>query len=856
MKRINHVQSARDKLFRGLDTVVLHNVPARPQAHILTGTIPVATVVDQTDFAKSGPVGVYSAGRFLLCAVGLGAAILAATASSAGAYTSGSADYGTLLTQLQDIASQTKGLIGSAPTTANPTGSVFLGENTGSSVFYNVYGPEKRPYGEAMALALHGMSRGAASTTNIPGGVFDSSVDTYSLGTSGSVNHIIGVDGPGVFQWSPINSDPANAPSAYVNDFTTAQGSTAAAYWSVFNDRFMNSVFDSPNGNSYFDWLPYNVGQLAVGTTAANWKTADATANVPYSIFRSNTGGSVFQNMLGQGDFSASEDDTTGVLVRNSAFVTPSEQSVFMAQAYNLTTGGHVSSSADQEASQSVFVAGTGPDSGIGSSGTGSVFITDDAQNHNIGNSVFLDPYGNSYLDDITSALMLPNANGGDFAYGGAAPAPLLSYQPDGVIQLYNDNPNNTLIATNNQIGLAEELAVSLGAIPYFGSTDFTKFYAGYPYLSAEAQQIPGGMSVENWYGSEATTGWSNMFAQAFYEPPATGATILKPYLSEFSGWQNSSVSAADFTNAQSSLSSAINEQETYIMVPYVQANAPAYPGSSTLSSGLQGNFSSVWQLPVNALSTSFGYLTDSNTAEATANSDSGYAKDNTSINVVKSFAGIFNGIDPSEALEVPLTETTNTMNGGSTLTDAQMTAIPGSTYTETAATPLFLSGQTLEAQNVTDSTGTSPVVTNAIEAILMNPNQLAISAYMTGFVNGMEWFRGQFAWLAEILGWLLELFCAFKCWDLIQWGVNGGPFPLDISLRRPTPKHDSVSDPAGRTSPLNSADNYGRVNQEIAPYSTGTESMGTQAAHASLEAGAVRAAELVGETAAEAALL
>jgi hypothetical protein len=87
-----------------------------------------------------------------------------------------------------------------------------------------------------------------------------------------------------------------------------------------------------------------------------------------------------------------------------------------------------------------------------------------------------------------------------------------------------------------------------------------------------------------------------------------------------------------------------------------------------------------------------------------------------------------------------------------------------------------------------------------------MDATNGTIASYMTGFLNGMQWFRANFAWEAQILGWLLQLFAVMKCWELLVWGFSGGKFPLDISMKRPVPKHDTVSDAGGRDSTLKKA--------------------------------------------------
>lgn len=702
----------------------------------------------------------WSTGR-IMCAVGLGAAILAATASSAGAYTAGSADYGQVINQLQqvnanqtvqesDLASadsnltainQTLGLLDSSPTYQFiPSHGGGSAQSAGSQIFPNypmwTLAGELGPLVEASTYipvpsyleSNPGMSIMAFSN-NVPG--FGNSIGQQQS----------------VFNWVPssTSSDP------YTPDA------------SVFVDAGNNSVFQSPNGNSYLSWYPNNDQNVALGSTTANWKTAANTSNIPYSIFRTNTGGSVFENMLGQGDFSATEVDTTGLNVRNSAFVTPSGNSVFMAQAYALATGTgygtHESDGTTPTASQSVFVAGTGAYSGIGSTGTGSVFVTDDPQNKNVGNSVFLDPYGNSYLDDISADLSIPTGNMFSSTTNRMTlgPTPQWTYSTIGtlIFGAQGTSRNNNTGVTS----LAELVAAALGTVPTYtlinGSYSATTFGASYPYLSAEAMQIPEGMTNTTWYNSQATTGWSNSFAYAFFNPPsgATAPVGLVPYLSALGGWTNSTTFQNSLTTNQTNDTNGLNTAIGTLDTTFTGIAPSNIPGTGTQNAAIQGGWSANWILPMNTLSTAVGTLTDAN--PATQGTNGGFVQDNNSNNVVGAIQDLTGRIQQLAGYTPP----------------SDLLA-----YTNT----------TLTTQYTGDGGDTANGTSNAYAT--MDAIDDGEFAFLAGAVSGMQWFRGSFGWLASFFGFWFLMFTIWKAWELIYWGINGGRFPLLFNTHNRTP--------------------------------------------------------------------
>ena len=786
MKRTNHVQPTRNKFFRGIHAMVLHHVPTHTQTNIQPRRIPQPRLT-------------YSAGK-ILSAIGLGAVVLAATASSAGAYSSGSADYGTLLAALNTANSNAK------PDTTVPTG--YQAGTWGLTGGVD----------EEIAAELGPWSAPGVGTP-IP--------SYFSTGENRSVFFQPGYTGTtpmSVFHWTK-----------------RASGSAASVNRGVFDDINGYSVFESPNGNSYTSWLPFtaqSVGYETPGST--NWQSASSSAYLPYSVFKDQWGNSVFtdpngNSYLSQIYFLAHAANTPEI---GSVFSTgrgTAQRSVFQYQGYETVPGTGYGTTNDSsgypEPMFSDFEAGTGTNSGNGPSGIGSVFVTDDPTIGNVQNSVFLDPYGNSYLDDMTASLTLPmnGMSGNPTTAGGAGGTKYVeAYNRQGVLTL--NGPLTSGDAGNQYpLGLAQLIAYSQGITWDSNYATTMSLTTPYPYLTEQTFENSPGETLYNWYtGYIGNTGsYQNMFARAFYNPP-TSATqnTLTPYLSELGGWKDSPGGQLNFTDAQTSLQQTIGNQNTTLQ-QYVAANAPATPAAATPTTALQGTFATTWQLPVNQISQSFGILTDSIPADSTAIQGQGYAKDNTSLEALKAIQNLMTLSNPSNTLQVPQTELSPSTNGGSTLLASQMNTISPQDATQTAGQTSFLSGQTPFADNITDTAGTSSIGTGQTAAIILDPENATINAYMTGFVDGMQWFRSQFAWLAQILGWLLELLTMMKCWDLIHWGIAGGPFPLDISLKRPTPKHDTVEKQGdGRNSPLNTADNYGRVAKEIGPYITGTEQL------------------------------
>lgn len=672
--------------------------------------------------AQAPKVALHSNGANFLYAAALGTAILAAAATSAGAYTAGSADYGQVISQLQQMNSET-----SPMDQATLTYQVAQENNL-----------------QTIESTLK-----TATQTNLNGTPMSMLAQTVGIGS-----------------YNPPTSAMTFSPTYYSHGGTAAQGFQSVWQWipgtqsprSVYVDGQGYSVFQSPNGNSYFDWNPYNAAAVNVETTGdANWNTASATTGTPYSVFRDNFGSSVFTNTNGQAYLSADYPvphvaNTTAV---GSAFTTGVglQTSVFQWQEYNANTGTGYGTTEDSsgypEPMFSVFTAGSGPKSGNGAHGIGSVFVTDDTQNGNVDNSVFLDQYGNSYLDDIESALALSTPTYQSI-YGNASNGNTYAYNQSGQLEWISpwQQGAQTYAQTNEPIGIAQILAIADGEAPdYNPATDTIMFTPSYQYLtSASTMQNPL-ETIQQWYAGPNAGGWqySNEFAAAFFNPPASGATTLVPYLSAFGGWQDSIAYQDSLTTNENNTTSAINTAEGQLDTTFNNYAPTTTPSPQTPATGLQGGWSTSWILPINAISTTIGTITDSDTA--TEGNNAGYALDNNSHNVVGAIQDLISRIQQGSGYNPP----SNLLQ-----------------YTKT----------TNLAPEYTGDGGDSPNGTSSQYATLDAVDDGEFS-FLAGAVYGMQWFRANTPWLAYIFGFFLTLFTVLKAWQLIYWGINGGSFPL-----------------------------------------------------------------------------
>lgn len=667
--------------------------------------------------AQAPKVAVYSNGANFLYAAALATAILAAAAHSAGAYTAGSADYGQVITQLQNVNAE-QGTVatdaGYQVTAAHdlinelsypgttPTGTAQ--DNWQNSIFWDTTGG-----GQSSIFAAYNNGTGPTTTGQ-----------------------------QSVFKW-----------------WNTSHNGQFPDEQSTFIDQNGHSVFESPNGNSYFDWNPYNAAAVNVETTGdTNWNTASATTDQPYSVFRDNFGTSVFTNTNGQAYLSADYPvphvaNTTAV---GSAFTTGVglQTSVFQWQEYNANTGTGYGTTEDSsgypEPMFSVFTAGSGTKSGNGAHGIGSVFVTDDTQNGNVDNSVFLDPYGNSYLDDITAALTLPIQTAqSPYASDGSQTSD--TYTPYGQLVLTGEDGSANVIYGQQPLTLTELYVLATGEGVLGGANGTYSMTPSYNFLTQSAFIKSPIETMTTWYNGPQPGGWDyqNMFAQAFFNPPASGATTLVPYLSAFGGWQDSTTYQNSLTTNENNTTSAINKAEGQLDTTFNNYAPTTTPSPQTPATGLQGGWSTSWILPINAISTTIGTITDSDTA--TEGNNAGYALDNNSHNVVGAIQDLISRIQQGSGYNPPsnLLEYTKTTN---------------------------------LAPEYSGDGGDSPNGTSSQYATLDAVDDGEFS-FLAGAVYGMQWFRANTPWLAYIFGFFLTLFTVLKAWQLIYWGINGGSFPL-----------------------------------------------------------------------------
>ena len=257
---------------------------------------------------------------------------------------------------------------------------------------------------------------------------------------------------------------------------------------------------------------------------------------------------------------------------------------------------------------------------------------------------------------------------------------------------------------------------------------------------------MPAGMTNATWYNSQATTGWSNAFAYAFFQPPsgATAPTGLVPFLSAFAGWQNSTAYQSSLSTNETNATNAMNNALGTLDTTFNNYAPSTTPGTGTVNASIQGGWSSSWILPMNTLSTAVGTVTDADPANYGIYA--GYSLDNNSNNVISAIQDL---ITRTQAL------------AGYT-TPSSLLA-----YTNTTLTTKY----TGDGGDTANGTNTQYATLNAIDD--------GEFSFLTGALYGMKWFRGSFGWLASFFGFWILLFTIFKAWQLINWGINGGSFPL-----------------------------------------------------------------------------
>lgn len=688
-----------------------------------------------------------SAGIFTALAA---ATLITATPHSAGAYTQGSADYGAIITGLQTVSA---GLTQQDKLLTDASGnSVFL--NTGGN---GTWGHDTS-YLNTINQAFHeDLWLGSMASTTTPTGVFDTALDTYLAPPTSNdgPGTIGGINGPSTFQWNPYLPTP-DAQTAFQN----VQSGTTQAYWSVFNDQYGQSVFESPNGNSYLDWYPQQAQSLQTGTnTGTTIQFQNAIANTDaYGVFKDAYGGSVFTDPQGFSYFTGIKyGDTTspyltsqespyyanaGIVTnenrrQGSVFTDAAGNGVFTYTSYNPTNGSIGLTGSLYEPTESVFIGGTGAHAAQGGSPgpRGSVFITDDPTNTNVGNSVFLDPYGNSYLDDITNSLTLPSTIiTNNYNESGAQKQPTWSYTNNGNLTLWQPDGLDNYGNDSQPLTLTEMLALALGEAPfanYGSSTAGTQYYSfSYPWLSSVTMLMPQEWDPSAWYTSipGMNGNYSNMFAQAFFNPPTSGATSLVPYLAFFGGYNpNSSEEQAMQANATAAWD-AVPDQ---IVKTGIQDNALA-PNENE----------NPWTI--------------------SPPSSSGWAA---------------SGIDYTK-VTYPVLQAVGDTSGGSQI------------YTETQATAALLAlydnyglGNPTPPSNPTGAGPNAYVSPNGLNNAALG--EQVPYAMATSVLNAAAWWQASEGWFITFFSTMWILYTTIASFKWLNWGLHGGSFPLRVMMRQ-----------------------------------------------------------------------
>ena len=343
--------------------------------------------------------------------------------------------------------------------------------------------------------------------------------------------------------------------------------------WPVFTDKYGASAFVQPTANtnlgingglSYFAQLNYDTG---------------ITSNSPKAGLSS-----VFKDEYGP------EESVSVFSGRNNweAWYMPNHNQTYPQQG--------IWDSAFQTQAQAITGTETVP---LGSS----VFLTDNPNltgpqgNPDIGHSVFLDPEGNSYLDDIAAALTWqPNYDMGQFynsSLGGSIPQPY--YTSFGALdwQFYNQYGNGSL----NSMPFGSQVSASLPQLLSYayGITETQSGYLTAPYnfiTTSSFQQAPGETPAEWYQGPDTPQGvYTNMFAEAFYNAPDANGNI-KPYLATFSGLTSGQLSQTTIQqNTQSSALSASSDAGYMVTqltqdMPSATSSSGSYTFNSTSGTG------------------------------------------------------------------------------------------------------------------------------------------------------------------------------------------------------------------------------------------------------------------------------
>jgi hypothetical protein len=565
------------------------------------------------------------------------------------------------------------------------------------------------------------------------------------------------------------SSSTPDGPDYTLPVFATGNGQTATTTGREYG-----------TGHSVFQWMPNNIQSRTTTsqfggnslTVSPQWPTSASSYTSPWSVWTDKYG---IPNQAGpHGDSvfkRVSDTDYPGQRTL-SAFLGNQGQSVFTYEKYNPNTGTYYGTQTLELNSQgnpvympstSVFTAALSTATGTApsSTGRGSVFVTDDTNNRNIGHSVFLDKYNNSYLDDITSDLELNTAFPPTYD---TATNPTYSTAGSGM--------NEFLYGYTENVGLAAVTAAINGMVQEpngYNSGELDIIPYTLPFAAIQSQQMSG-MPTEtpyDWYtgptGQSAINQqqgtFTNYFAQAFYAPPASSsATTLTPYLSALIGYPTAdqTADANDVGNEMNTVTAQIGGDWSSLTEALGnQFHSGTGTGSLLANPDVQEALPMLlpvytdyiaWATPVHGISTNSLIAPYQATLYATAGGNSG------------------------PEFGEPITTTQQEINGNTFIT-----------VDPTSQTNAFTTQQPLYPSTVQPSTGltnpTAPGGSNVMYAVMTGMQEGFLDWDQTGVPDGGLRPLFTVIWTIMLLLYTLRI---------MNWALTGGPIPIITFSRTP----------------------------------------------------------------------
>ena len=586
------------------------------------------------------------------------------------------------------------------------------------------------------------------------------------------------LNSPSTYQSVFINPNTGQSDFNFVPIYDNANGNQKGTEMSVFTDGNGNSLFyNALTDQSDFAYNPDAANtEIATQSDPTTWNEAIGYNN-SWSVFADKYGASAFvqpmynangANQNGGLSYFAQRNET-GLINNGTTYGLSSvfkdeyggERSVSVfagrdnaLQAYEIAHSETppVFGTWDS-AFQTQAIAGN-PEVPLGSS----VFLTDDPYltgpngNPDIGHSVFLDPYGNSYLDDIAEELTWSGTNANPFQPGtyyqgsglGVTGTQETYTSLSGDFINWNTLSNDSLNTSSPSLTLTDLIAYDAGTALMSGNNGIG-LTSPYAFITSSAFQEAPGEQPAQWYAGPLTIqgSYTNMFAQAFFSLNQSTGDIT-PYLSAFSTWQdpniNDTATSNTVANAQNqNLQNAFNQGENFI-TGTGQDGTPIGIGQQTATffNTYTNQTTQNWNelvltpldlSPIEQLTQELGGESVATTQPAT--SDSG------------SWNALYTPINMTQA------ETT------------QIQTLPeGGVTNQTAA------DQSPDLFGTTSGSAITATIMGSImgNMVLGTQNLLVAAPWLAAFINGI--------FAAAVVVWNIKT---------IQWGLNGGRFPLQF---------------------------------------------------------------------------